>query len=147
MIKMKKVILTLLGIILVLGVLAGAGFVGYRFGYMQGATSDIESAALPALRDRGFDLQGMPMHNFGNNFERRFNNMPGHQDFGFMDRGMHGGGFGLFSPFHFIVQIAVLGLIIWLVYKLFTGNGWKLSLTRQTVENPKVETTTTEQTE
>ena len=143
---MKKVLLTLFGIILVLGVLAGAGFAGYRFGYMQGATANIDGTSLPALRDRGFGLQGMPMHGFGNNFERRFNNMPGHQNFGFMERG-RGGGFGFFSPFRFILQIAVIGLIIWLAYKLFTGNGWNLSLTRQTVETPKVETTTTEQTE
>ena len=143
---MKKVLLTLLGIILVLGVLAGAGFVGYRFGYMQGAAANIDGTSLPALRDRGFGPQGMPMHSFGNNFERRFNNMPGHQDFGFMERG-RGGGFGFFSPFRFIVQIAIVGLIIWLAYKLFTGNGWKLSLTHQTVENPKVEPAPTEKTE
>jgi len=145
-IKMKKVLLTLFGIIVVVGVLAGAGFAGYRFGYMQGATANVDGASLPALRDRGFGLPGMPMHNFGNNFERGFNNMPGHQDFGFMERG-RGGGFGFFSPFRFIVQIAIVGLIIWLAYKLFTGNGWKLSLTRQTVETPKVETTATEKTE
>ena len=143
---MKKVLLTLFGIILVLGVLAGAGFAGYRFGYMQGAAANIDGTSLPALRNRGFGLQGMPMHGFGNNFERRFNNMPGHQNFGFMELG-RGGGFGFFSPFRFILQIAVIGLIIWLAYKLFTGNGWNLSLTRQTVETPKVETTKTEQTE
>ena len=142
---MKKVLLTLFGIIVVVGVLAGAGFVGYRFGYMQGATADVERASLPALRNKGFDPQGIPMHNFGNGFERGFNNMPGHQ--GFMDRGMRGGGIGFFSPFRFIVQIAIVGLIIWLAYKLFTGNGWKLSLTRQTVENPKVEPAPTEKTE
>ena len=143
---MKKVLLTLFGIILVLGVLAGVGFAGYRFGYMQGAAANIDGTSLPALRDRGFGLQGMPMHGFGNNFERRFNNMPGHQNFGFMERG-RGGGFGFFSPFRFILQIAVIGLMIWLAYKLFTGNGWNLSLTRQTVETPKVETTKTEQAE
>ena len=143
---MKKVLLTLFGIIVVAGVLTGAGFAGYRFGYMQGAAANFDGTSLPALRDRGFGLQSMPMHNFGNNFEHRFNNMPGHQDFGFMERG-HGGRFGFFSPFRFIVQIAVIGLIIWLAYKLFTGNGWNLSLTRQTIENPKVETATTEQTE
>ncbi len=142
---MKKVFLTLLGIIVVVGVLAGAGFAGYRFGYMHGAVANADGLSQPALRGHGFGLQGMPMHNFGNNFERGFNNMPGHQ--GFMDRGMRGGGMGFFSPFHFLARIAVFGLILWLAYKLFTGNGWKLSLTRQTIDNPKVETTTTEKTE
>ena len=136
---MKKVLLTLFGIIVVVGVLAGAGFAGYRFGYMQGATAEVDRASLPAFRDRGFGLRGMPMHNFGNNFERGFIMIPGHQGFGYMERG-HGGGFGFFSPFRFLVQIAIVGLIIWLAYKLFTGNGWTLSLTRQAVENPKVET-------
>jgi len=145
---MKKVLLTLFGIIVVIGVLAGVGFAGYRFGYMQGTAANFDGAAQPNIRDREFGLPGMPMHGFGNNFERRFNNMPGgHHDFGFMERGRGGRGFVFFSPFRFIVQIAVVGLIIWLAYKLFTGNGWQLSLTRQPVENPKVETSTTEQTE
>ena len=36
---MKKILLTLLAVIVVVGALAGAGFVGYRIGYTNGATA------------------------------------------------------------------------------------------------------------
>ena len=144
---MKKVLLTLLGIIVVVGVLAGAGFAGYRIGYSQGAlaTSDGTTQLIPGGRGPG--LQGMPMHNFGiqrmplHNF-RGFERGIGPGGFGMMNRGM---GFNFFSPFHFIVRLASFGLIIWLAYRLFKGNGWNFSLTRQTVEPPKVENDTTDQ--
>ena len=38
---MKKVLLTLLTLILVISVLAGAGFAGYRVGYDQGARASV----------------------------------------------------------------------------------------------------------
>lgn len=144
---MKKVLLTLLGIILVAGVLAGAGFAGYRIGYNHGALASADEVVRLAPLGKDFGMHGMPMHNFNQGFdERRFNQRIGPGDFGMMGRG-GGMRFNFFSPFHFIVRLAVLGLIIWLAYKLFTGNGWKLSLTRQTVENPKVEPAPTEKTE
>jgi hypothetical protein len=132
---MKKVLLTLLGIIVVVGVLAGAGFAGYRIGYMQAATANANGVSQPALSYRGFGLQGMPMHNFGNDFdERGFNNVPGHQGFGMMDRGRGGRGFGFMSPLFFLLQIAFWALVIWLAYMAIKGSGWKLSLTRQKAE-------------
>ena len=144
---MKKVLLTLLGIILVAGVLAGAGFAGYRIGYNQGALASTDGTVQLAPLGKGFGMHGMPMRNFNQGFdERRFNQRIGPGDFGMMGRG-GGMRFDFFSPFHFIIRLAVFGLIIWLAYKLFTGNGWKLSLTRQTVENPKVEPAPTEKTE
>jgi len=141
---MKKVLLTLLGIIVVIGVLAGAGFAGYRLGYNQGANGDTslliprQGFGMPMHNfGKDFGSQGMPMHNFNQGNDRDF----GRGGFGMMDRGM---GFGFFSPFHFLVRIAFWGLVIWLVYKLIKGSGWHLSLTRQTAESPKVEMPTSD---
>ena len=139
---MKRILLTWLGIVLVVGVLAGVGFSGYRFGYAQGATAASGDDALTFLRGNGFEFHRMPMHNFergmGPNFQRGF---------GRVDMLVHrGGGFGFFSPLHFLFQIAVLGFIIWLAYKFFTG--WRLSFTPPTTQaapqTPKVEPVETE---
>ena len=145
---MKKVLLTLLGIIVVAGILAGAGFVGYRMGYNHGVLAvsnktvqlpqqnkDFGFRGMPMMRGFGndFGIHGMPMHNFGNGFERGFG--PG--GFGMMGRGR--GGFGLFGS---LLHLAVLALIIWVAYKLFKASGW--TLTRQTVQNTNAESAETE---
>jgi len=148
---MKKVLLTLLGIIVVAGILAGAGFVGYRMGYNHGALAvsnktaqlpqqnkDFDQRGMPMMRgfNNEFGLRGMPMHNFGNGFERGFG--PG--GFGMMGRGR--GGFGFFGLFGSLLHLAVLALIIWVAYKLFKGSGW--TLTRQTVQNTNAESAETD---
>ena len=142
---MKKVLLTLLGIIVVAGILAGAGFVGYRIGYNQAAREIVKKTAqvpsqnnnqpapnMPMLRnfEKGFGLRGMPMHNFGNGFDRGFG--PGGM---MMSRGR---GFGFFGLIGFLIRIAVFALIIWVIYMLFKGSGWRL--TREPVPAAKVET-------
>ena len=55
---------------------------------------------------------------------------------------MRGGGFGFFPFFHFVWNIAVLGLIIWFVYWLFTKSGWRI--TRETGSDQKPPTDKTE---
>ena len=136
---MKKVLLTLLGIVLVVGVLAGAGFAGYRIGYRRGATANNNGTAKVIPQDKDFAPRGMPMHDFGNNFERGFNRGFGPGDFGMMGRGR---GFGFFSPFFLLARVVFWALIIWLVYKAIKGSGW--TITRQTTENSKVEASTPE---
>jgi len=137
---MKKVLLTLLAVIVVLGVLAGAGFAGYRLGYQQGAqstsTSNNTPNNLPFMHGFQFGPQDMPMRNFGRDFDRNFQR--GIRPGGF---GMRGGmGFGFFAPLMFLGRILFWGLIIWFAYWLFTRSGWLLTRTRQPVESPKVET-------
>jgi len=127
---MKKVLLTLLATILVFGLFAATGYAGYRFGYAQGMQVTANGDT-PQLRP--FDNIGprrMPMHNFG--FGRGFQRGFGPDEFPMM-------GFGFFSPWMLLGRIAVLALIIWFVYWLFTRNGWRL--TRQTTESssPKTE--------
>lgn len=143
---MKKVLLTLLGIIVVAGILAGAGFAGYRMGYMHGAQASADGTVTFVPRqmpmhsfDQGIAPQNMPMHNFGKGNDRGFNRGFGPGGFGMQGRGMHGGRFGFFSLFH----LAVWGVVIWLAYKWFKNSGW--TLTRQAVQNTNKETTGTEQ--
>jgi len=144
---MKKVLLTLLGIIVVAGILAGAGFVGYRMGYNHGALAVSNKAAqlpqqnkdfvfrgMPMMRGFGndFGMHGIPGHNFGNGFDER--------GFGMMGRGR---GFGFFRPIQFLFHIAVLALIVWIAYKLIKNSGW--TITRQAAPAAKVEAPETEQ--
>ena len=132
---MKKVLLTLLTVVLVRGLFAAAGYAGYRFGFMRGAQTTAKgNPSGPQLRPfDNFDRPRMPMHNFGDDFGRGIRR-------GF---GMHGFpmmGFGFFSPLMFLGRIAVFALIIWFIYWLFTRSGWRL--TRQTVESSPSKTET-----
>ena len=133
---MKRFLLTILAIVLIAGVLAGAGFTGYRFGYRQGtlAASKGDTLVPPIARGEAFHWKRMPMEGFGpgmpHNFPPRWR--PG--DFGMMHRGR---GFWIFPLFGFLIQLAIVGFIVWLVFKLLTG--WRFTLTRAAVESPKVE--------
>ena len=152
---MKKALLTLLGIIVVVGILAGAGFAGYRIGYKQGAARTLatlkSTTKLPQQNNslntqnipmhnfgNGFDPQGMPMmRNFGNGSERGFNREMGPGGFGMMN---HSRGFGLFGPLQFLVHVAIWALIFWAIYIVIKGSGWKLSRTQVPAQAVKTET-------
>jgi uncharacterized membrane protein len=128
---MKRILLTLLAVVVVLGLFAAAGFTGYRFGYAQGAQATANGdAARPGLRlfDQ-FGRPGMPMHDFGERFDRDFNR-------GFGPGGFPMRGFGFFSPLMLLGRIAILALLVWFVYWLFTRSGWRLTRTQavQTTE-------------
>ena len=154
---MKKVFLTLLGIIVVVGILAGAGFAGYRIGYQQGAARTVASlkaaGKLPQQNNGfnsqnmpmrnfgyGFNPQGMPMHNFGRGNEHGFKRGFGPGGYGIMGRGR---GLGFLAPLAFLAHLAFWGLIIWLVYKVVKGSGW--TITRRTVASPPAEASVTEE--
>jgi hypothetical protein len=134
---MKKVLLTLLAMILVIGVLAGAGFAGYRVGYDQGARASGNDNTPLMGRPENPGRDRMPMFNFGRDSDHRFDRGPDHGfprgDFRIMP---HGRGFGMFSPFMFLAHIAIWVLVIGLVYLLFTRSGLRLSLTKQPVQDP-----------
>lgn len=128
---MKRILLILLVVVLVLGVVAAAGFTGYRFGYAQGSQTSATGHTPEVRRLDGIGPDRMPMHPFGNRFERGF-------DRGFGLGGFPMRGFGFFSPLRFLGQILVLGLIALFVYWLFTRSGWQLTRTQpvQTVQAP-----------
>jgi len=138
---MKRLLLTLLGTIVVIGVLAGAGYAGYRMGFRQGAqvspNGEIPRPARPDHLD--------PFHSFNRDFDHGFNR--GFPRGGF--RMMHRGGFGFFGPFMFLGHIAFWGLILLLVYLLFTRSGWRITRTEQMVQQapPNTQNVTTVQKE
>ena len=139
---MKRVFLVILTIVLGLGALAGAGFVGFQMGVRQTFAAPRKDDKKDFGKFIPFD-QGNPhdkkgkFHKFGpdgflqpppDDFQ-----LPGFGP-GAFGRYHHGGrgfgGFGLFLPFLIIAKLAFLGLFIWLGYKIFKGNGWQLSLSR-----------------
>ena len=140
---MRRFILTLLAVILVLGLFAAVGFTGYRFGYARGvqatANGDVVRPQFGPF-DR-FGPNRMPMHNFG--FERGFHRGFGMGGFPLM-------GFGFFGLFRLLIPLAVLALIAWLIYSLFTRGGYRITRTVQTTTTPSpsavTETTETETT-
>jgi len=117
---MKKVLLTLLAVIVILGALAGAGYAGYRIGYNQGATASGDAQFF----GRSERVNPHLMPNFGRDFDFRAqpfrSPMMGHGIFGFT----------MFSPFRILWNIAILALIIWFVYWLFTKSGWRITRER-----------------
>jgi hypothetical protein len=123
--KMRKVLLSLIAAVLVIGSFAAVGYTAYRVGYDQGAEA-ATSGDTPLFRQfEDFGPRGMPGQNFGRDRERGF------------DRGFGPGrfprmGFGFFSPLLFLGRIAVLGLVLWFIYWLFTHSGWRLTRTPQT---------------
>ena len=131
---MKKVLLTLLAVIVILGALAGAGFVGYRIGFNQGATSTGNVQFFGRSERNNPHL--MPMPNFGREFEFRA------QPFRSPMMGRSIIGFTMFSPFRILWNVAVLALIVWFVYWLFTKSGWRI--TRETNKDQNVAPSNTE---
>lgn len=139
---MKKWITRIIIAVLLIGAFAGVGMFAYHVGYQQG-TQGI-NGGMPSLYNRSEQFNQNP--HFGRNempqFHPGFNQGPerrfGNDRFSMMDRGR---GFGFFSPFQFLFRIAIIGFVIWLGYKLFKGNGWQLSLSRQTA-NDEVESKT-----
>jgi hypothetical protein len=128
---MKKVLLTLLTVIVVLGLFAATGYAGYRFGFARGAQITANgNPSGPQLRPfDNLDRRGMPMRNFGDDFGRGLR-----RGFGMRGFPMMGMGFGFFSPFMFLGRIIVFALIIWFIYWLFTRSGWRLTRTVQTTQ-------------
>ena len=134
---MKKVLLALFAMILFITVLAGVGFAGYRVGYDQGAHASGNESIAPIWLSENHGHDEMPRFNFRQDtdgraeraFERGFPR-------GYFRMMPHGRGFGIFSLVRLLTHLAVWALVIGLVYLLFTRSGWRLSLTRQPVQDP-----------
>ena len=124
---MKKILLTLLAVVLALGLFAAVGYTGYRLGYANG----VQAAANPDTARPGprlFDDFG-PRGPRGFGMDREFQR-------GFGPGGFAMRGFGFFAPLRFLVQIAVLVLVFGFFYWLFARSGWRLTRTVQTTGTP-----------
>jgi len=127
---MKKWIVRIILAIVVIGAFAGVGLAGYRLGLNQGAQFSGKFDVGPQAMER-FHKDGMSEFQFGfHHNDRGF-----HSGFG-GPGGFHGRGFGFMSPLFVLLKVAVLGLLAWVGYTLFTRNGWQLSLTRHPAETP-----------
>ena len=115
---MKKILLSLLVIVVALGLLGAAGYAGYRYGFTQGLITASNGNA-PSLGP-GFGMNPRGMHEFG--FARGF----GHGGFGMIGRGP---GFGFFPLFGLLLRLLLLGLIVAAIYWLITRSGWQLTRT------------------
>ena len=137
---MKRVFLLLLGIVVVIGIVAGAGFAGYQIGVRQSERISINADELPSVGRPNFDLERVPFA-FDRGFERRFDRGFPHGGFRIMHRA-GGGGFGLLR---FFSQLAILGLLGLIAYLLFIRSGWRITRTEQTVQqtSPTTQTVTT----
>jgi hypothetical protein len=137
---MRKVLLTLLVVVLIFAGLGAAGFAGYRYGYAQGVVASSNGTTQTIPPGFGYGPQRMPMHEFG--FDRGLGR--GERGFGMMRGGMMS--FGFFGPLFLLVRIAFWALVIWAIYMLVTRSGWRLTRTTQTVASQPTttETTTTE---
>ena len=115
---MRRILLTLLAVIVIMGLFAATGYAGYRMGYAQGVEQRADGEG-PGFRP--FERMGpgrMPLHGFG--FGRG------------VPRGFEGFpllGFGYFPLFGFLWRVAILALIVWFVYWLVTQSGWRLTRT------------------
>ncbi len=134
---MKKVLLSLLAVVVVLGLFAAAGYAGYRFGYAQGIQPKTTANGAPTntnpllrpFNNFGFGPQQMPMRRFRS--ER-----------GFRRDGSFVRGFWLIPLLMVLgrlaVFVAVLVLIVWFIYWLVSRSGWRLTrepaVVRQSVE-------------
>ena len=140
---MRRVLLSLLVVVLILGALGAAGFAGYQFGLRQGAKTS--SNGNPQLPPGHPDIGPRGMFRGGFGFHHGFGG-----GFGMMGRGM---GFGFLSTLFLLLRLAFWALVIWAIYMLITRSGWRLTrgTTTTTTVNPvppaetytKVETTET----
>jgi hypothetical protein len=128
---MKKVLLTILAVIVIVGALAGAGFAGYRIGYVQGAAANGNAPFF--MRPDRMNPNNMPGFRRDSDLWR--------QPYRFPMMGRGGFGFNVVALFRSLWNIAILALILWFVYWLFTQSGWRI--TRQTnskTESPAAKT-------
>ena len=128
---MKRVLLSLLVVILILGALGAAGFAGYQLGFQRAAFANPSGNAPSLPRNMGPGPRGMLPHDFGlrHGFDRGFD-----RGFGMMGRGM---GFGFFGPLMFLARIAFWALVIWAIYMLVTRSGWRLTRAAPANVNPQ----------
>jgi hypothetical protein len=128
---MKRIFLTLLGIVFVIAVLAGISYAGYQIGFRQGARTASNGDGSPSVGRPDFNSERPPFpldRGFERGFDREFPRG------GFWMTHSDRGGFGFFGPFLFLGHIAFWGLILLLAYLLFTRSGWRLTRTEQTVQ-------------
>jgi hypothetical protein len=159
--KTKKWLTYTFGVLLTLVVLAAVGGAGFRIGMMQNtslarpafppgfarapraiqenfqnndarqpAQGNSQNDNEPQAMQRNFQENGNP-HAMQGNFDRtKFDNRGG-------DRR---GGMSFLFPVFGLIRLAVLGLLLWLGYKLVKNSGWRLTRVQASPAPAAVET-------
>lgn len=137
---MKKVLLSLFGMILVIAVLAGAGFAGYRVGYEQGVHASGNDNIAPNWLSENRGRDEMPRFDFGRvtngRLERAFDHGFPRGYFRMMPLMPRGRELGIYSLLRILAHFSILVLGLALVYLLFIRSGWRLSVTKQPIQAP-----------
>ncbi len=132
-----------LGAILTLVVLAVVAGVGFRVGMMQNASFNGPRFAHNFYMGEPRSMQGNIQGNQPPQMQwNQGPRMNGNDDFqrmrGFEQRGSNRrggfGGFPFLRPIFGLIQIAVLGLIAWLVFRWIKNSGWRLTRAPAVVE-------------
>src|SRR5688572_11016611 len=101
---MKKGILSIIGVVLIIGLFAGAGFAGYRIGYTRGVQASANGDAPLFGRFERFSPERMPMPSFGKDFDRGFERGFPRERFQMMQCGH---GFGILYPLMLLSHLAL----------------------------------------
>lgn len=133
--KNRKWLTYTLGILLTLAVLAVVGAAGFRIGTMQNAsfthpsfTQNLDGGAqtIPRNFQNGDMPQRMQENFHKNGGPQAMQENPHNQ--GFDNRGFdRGGRMSFFPPIFGLMHLALLGLLLWVVYKLVKNSGWRLT--------------------
>jgi len=134
--KNRKWLTYTLGILLTLVVLGVVGAVGFRLGTMQNASFAHPSfkqnfeGAMPRNFQNGDMPQRMQGNFHSNGGYQGMQGDPHNQGFdnrGFNRGGGHRGGMSFFPPIFGLIHLLLLGLLLWVVYKLVKNSGWRLT--------------------
>jgi hypothetical protein len=130
--KNRKWLTYTVGVLLTLVVLAIVGGAGFRIGMMQNASFARPAFAhnfegVPQAMQDNFKDNGGPQALQGNSRNQRFDNRGDDRRDGF-------------SPIFGLFHLVVLGLLLWVGYKLVKNSGWRLTRV-QAASAPEVNTT------
>jgi hypothetical protein len=137
--KNRKWLTYILGILLTLVALGVVGVVGFRIGTMQNASlvrppfmknfdggaqsmpRNFQNDDMPPRMQENFHNNGGPQAMQGNPHNQGFDNRENNRG------GDRRGGMFFFPPIFGLIHLALLGLLLWVVYKLVKNSGWRLT--------------------
>ncbi len=140
-------------VLLVVAILAGAGYALYRLGYVNGVADANDGQANLSWFSGDFDfpedaLRNRPWAQFFQRGTRMFDDETHMQSMpnAFNRFPMKSNDFSRYSfstPFSILFRFVCLGFLIWAGYKIITaifgGKGWKLSFVKMSEDNEPVE--------
>lgn len=131
--KNKKWLNYTLGVLITLIVLAGVAGAGFRAGMMQNPPmARVMNGMYPPLAHDNFDkLSQQTQGDFrGDKGQTMRNDFQGQAPRDGRELDFRGGGYRFPFPIFGLVQLAVLGLVVWVIYKLVKKSGWRLALSK-----------------